>query len=160
MAAILVEPADVARVRRECSHWAAPGARRFHARKESSRRRASALSRLAKMSDVLSLVIVEDTSAKPEVRAREEVLLALAQEATRLRVSRWVIEREDTSLDADRRALANFTRRTTQAIFEYTHAVGSADPLLWPADLAAWAWTRGGQSRASIESLAITHIHL
>lgn len=160
MAAILVEPADVARVRRECSHWAAPGARRFHARKESSRRRTSALSRLAKMSDVLSLVIVEDTSAKSAVIAREAILLALAQEATRLRVSRWVIELDESTLEADRRALAGFTRRTRQAKFEYTHAVGSADPLLWPADLATWAWTRGGQSRASIESLVIGHIRL
>ena len=34
------------------------------------------------------------------------------------------------------------------------------DPVLWAADLVAWAWARGGEFRAGIEPLVVARIRV
>ena len=160
MAAVVVRSANVAQVRRDCKTWAARGSRRFHARKESDRLRKEALGALGLMGDVLSIVIVENNLAVEELVRRETVLCALAGWACENGVARWVIERDLSVEKFDRRVLSEFRRSTTLPEFEYLHLAGTEDPILWAADLAAWAWTKGGQYAAKVKPLISEHIRL
>ncbi len=160
MAAVVVRSAAVARVRQDCRTWAAPGSRRFHARKESDHRRREVLSRLAGMADDISVVIVERVATVREAELRESVLLGLAVWAAQNDVSRWIIERDESVLRADHRTLSGFSKSAASADFEYTHLAGADDPVLWAADLAAWAWTKGGAYRAKVEPLVVRRIAL
>jgi hypothetical protein len=160
MAAVVVRSAVVAQVRRDCKTWAAPGSRRFHARKESHHRRKDALTKLSLMSDDLSIVIVERLDRIREADLRESVLLSLATWASQNGVSRWVIELDDPARKADNRILSSFRKSTGSSEFEYVHLAGTDDPILWAADLAAWAWTKGGRYRDKVEPLVRAHVVL
>lgn len=160
MAAVVVRSAVVARVRQDCRTWAAPQSRRFHARKESDHRRKEALSKLSLMGDELSVVIVERVARVREAELRESVLLGLAKWASENGVSRWIIELDEPAQKADNRALSNFSKSTGAPEFEYLHLAGTDDPILWAADLATWAWTKGGRYRDKIEPLVLGHIVL
>jgi len=160
MAAVVVRSAVVAQVRRDCGSWAAPGSRRFHARKESDARRKEALSKLSLMGDDLSIVIVERRARMREAELRELVLVGLAQWAAENGVSRWIIELDESARKADNRALSNFSKSTVSSDFEYLHMAGPDEPILWVADLAAWAWTKGGHYRSKIEPLVTRRVVL
>lgn len=160
MAAVIVRSAVVAQVRRDCKTWAAPGSRRFHARKESDGRRKDVLNKLSVMGDDLSIVIVERFAGIREAELRESVLVGLAKWASENGVARWIIELDESTQKADNRVLSNFSRSTGSPGFEYVHLAGADDPILWAADLAAWAWTKGGHYRGKIEPLVTRRIVL
>ncbi len=108
----------------------------------------------------LSVVIVERVAGVREAELRESVLTGLAQWAAENGVSRWIIELDESVQKADNRALSRFSRSTGLPDFEYAHLAGTDDPVLWAADLAAWAWTRGGRYRDKVEPLVARHIML
>ena len=160
MAAVVVRSAVVAQVRQDCTTWAAPRSRRFHARKESDHRRKEALSKLGLMGDDVSIVIVERAAKIREAELRESVLLGLASWAAENGISRWTIELDESTQKADNRVLSNFSRSAGSPEFEYLHLAGPDDAILWAADLAAWAWTKGGRYRDKIDHLVARHIVL
>lgn len=53
-------------------------------------------------------------------------------------VSLMVLEADETVLASDRRLLAEVTGGS-DLTFRYMHKRAHEDPLLWPADLVAWA---------------------
>ena len=160
MAAVVVRSEVVAQVRQDCKTWAAPGSRRFHARKEHDQRCKDALRKLSLMGDDVSIVVVERFASVREAQLRESVLLGLASWAAESDVSRWIIELDEPARKADNRALSDFSKSTGSPEFEYLHLAGAADPVLWAADLAAWAWTKGGRYRDVIKPLVARHIVL
>ncbi len=152
-AAVVVPAGSVARVRATCREWAMPGSRRFHAQKESTGRRRLALASLVAMERDVRIVLVESAPGRLQVEARGAHLGALARWASSEGVSRWVIERDQTVQPEDRRTLTEAQTGRPASGFEYVHLPAAQDPLLWAADLAAWAWARGGEFRATIEPL-------
>lgn len=159
-AAVIVPAGSVARVRATCREWAMPGSRRFHAQKESTVRRRAALASLVSSVGAVQVVIVESDRGQRDLSARGAHVLALADWAGRAGVSRWVIERDESVLGADRHLLTAARSADGAHAFEYVHLPAAQDPVLWAADLAAWAWARGGEYRAGIERLVAAHIRV
>ena len=159
-AAVVVPAGSVARVRATCREWAMPGSRRFHAQKESIGRRRLALASLVTMERDVRIVLVESAQGQLQLEARGAHLGALAQWASGEGVSRWVIERDETVQPEDRRTLSSVETGRGAARFEYVHLPAAQDPLLWAADLPAWAWARGGEFRAGIEPLVVSRIRV
>ncbi|MCB2411528.1 hypothetical protein LGT39_01525 [Demequina sp. TTPB684] len=112
------------------------------------------------MGEDLRIVIVERRARVREAELRESVLVALAQWASENGVSRWIIELDESAQKADNRALSNFSRSTNSPDFEYLHLAGPDEPILWVADLAAWAWTKGGHYRDKVGPLVTRRIVL
>jgi hypothetical protein len=159
-APVVVPAGSVARVRATCREWAMPGSRRFHAQKESTARRRLALASLVAMERDVRIVLVESAQGRLHLEARGAHLGALARWASGAEVSRWVIERDQTVQAEDRRTLGSADTGSGAARFEYVHLPAAQDPLLWAADLAAWASVRGGEFRATIAPLVVTRIRV
>lgn len=159
-AAVVVPAGSVARVRSTCREWAMPGSRRFHAQKESTGRRRLAMASLVSMCDVVQVVMVYSGAPQFEAEAREQHLIALAGWAAEAGVTRWVIERDRTVEDKDRRALSAARAGNAALGLEYVHVPAVQDPILWAADLAAWSWSRGGEHRAAVSRLVAAQIRL
>ena len=159
-AAVVVPAGSVARVRATCREWAMPGSRRFHAPKESTGRRRVAVASLVSAAGAVQVVIVESDRGQRDLSARGAHVLALADWAGEAGVSRWVIERDESVLGADRHLLSAARAADGADSFEYVHLPAAQDPVLWAADLAAWAWARGGAYRAGIEPLVVAHIRV
>lgn len=159
-AAVVVPAGSVARVRSTCREWAMPRSRRFHAQKESAGRRRVALASLVSMRDVVRVVMVESGAPRFQLEAREQHLNALAGWADKAGVSRWVIERDRTVEDKDRRLLSAARAGSAALDLEYVHVPAVQDPVLWAADLAVWSWARGGEYRAAVSRLVVAQIRL
>ena len=151
--AVVVPAGTVARVRATCREWAMPGSRRFHAQKESTARRRLALASLVSAAGTVQVVIVESDRGQHDLSARGAHVLALADWAGEAGVSRWVIERDESVLGADRQLLSAARVADAAGSFEYVHLPAAQDPVLWAADLVAWSWARGGEFRAAIDLL-------
>lgn len=159
-AAVVVPAGSVARVRLTCREWAMPGSRRFHAQKESSARRRNAMASLLSMKDVIQVIVVASHAPQFQAEARARHLTALAGWAAEVDVTRWVIERDATMEEADRRALRAASARMAGLNVEYGHVPAAQDPTLWAADLAAWSWSRGGEFRDAIARLVTARLDL
>ena len=70
-----------------------------------------------------------------------------------MKVSRWVIERDDSTAKFDSQVLSALAREWGGLPFEYTLIGGGEDPLLWPADLASWAFTKGERHASTIQHM-------
>ena len=137
-----------------------PGSRRFHAQKESITRRRVALASLVAATGTIRVVIIESDRGQRDLSARGAHLRALARWAGTASVSRWVIERDESVLAADRHVLTTAKVDPGVGTLEYLHLAAAQDPVLWAADFVAWSWARGGEFRVGIEPLVVARIRV
>jgi hypothetical protein len=69
-------------------------------------------------------------------------------------VTRVVLDRDDSLVEADRRALFELTAKHTGGM-EYQHLRASEDVLLCVADAVAWCYAKGGAWRERVSAYTV-----
>ncbi|MFE9744508.1 DUF3800 domain-containing protein [Saccharothrix saharensis] len=144
LAAAVVQPGDLRRLRSGLRRLLFPGQRELHFCKEKQVRRKVLL---AKVVDLGARVdIYRSNCRQGEERARQECLARLTEDVLDLRGHRLVLDsRQDRDfLDAHtiRRVLDKYPE---EGQLVYEHCASSDEPLLWLADIAAWCTGAGGE---------------
>jgi hypothetical protein len=134
-------PQDLAGIRRELRGILLPGERRLHMSGEKPARRRVALDLVARL-PVRALVV--QTVGHPS-DAREECLGRLLPMLEKAEAARLTLERPDQAQEArDRRCIRHLLDRGAgPADLVYEHADPHGEPMLWAADIVAWAVGKG-----------------
>ena len=93
------------------------------------------------------LVLSAETSIKNQPEARKFAMESLAQQLVDCDITNLVIELDETFERRDNQVLKIFSQSRGLAHFEYRHELASREPMLWAADIAAWAVRNGYVSR-------------
>lgn len=144
VAAAVVPASDVNAARAAIRRMLKPGQARLHFKKESNARRAQILNGLTALTLTARVYVTENRH-----EARNACLECMVPDLAAAGVARLVLERDDSLVEADRRALFELTRKHG-AQLEYRHLRSSEDLLLCAADAVAWAWAKGGRWRARV----------
>lgn len=140
-AAVIVPAHHVADGRRVMRKLLGRGQKRTHFYKESDARRSQILDGIESLdADVRVYVAKKVRSARMDCLSRMVPNLAAAG------VTRLILERDDSLVDADRKMLYGLTRDGVPHMV-YAHLRAKEDELLWAPDAIAWCWSRGGQWR-------------
>ena len=116
------------------------GQSHLHFTKESDGRRRTILRTLVEESSARCTVLTVPRGVH-QIEARRACLQATVALGHELGASRLVFERDDSTLQADRRVLFPLLNRTE---IEYDFAGKREEPLLWLADAIAWCYAAGG----------------
>lgn len=149
------DPQQLVVVRRALRGLRLPGENRFHMPGERPARRKAALSLLARLP---VRGYVTETTGHP-VNAREECLRRVPALLATLNAARLTLERQDEGQQArDRRCLAQLlVQGKGPHDLSYEHADPNLEPMLWAADIVAWAVGKRGDWRrraaGTIESI-------
>lgn len=152
LSAAVVSTGDLSVARGKLRELCKPGQRRLHMKDENDSRRREILSTLTGLGLQVHLYRTH-VSGRPIRAARDECLRALIPALLDLDVTRLVIE----SCNQDHRdqqiiqPLSN--RLAVPGRFVFLHSVPSAEPLLWAADAAAWAYGKSGDWRRRVEEI-------
>jgi hypothetical protein len=129
--------------------------RRPHFVKENDSNRRSAFAAIAHLD--LEHLIVEGPPARRPEDQRAEALRVVVSWALECGVERIVLERDENSVDLDRRVIRDALRAAGRLhAVEYLHLAAPSEPLLWIPDAVVWAWSRGGEWRRRAEALRLT----
>lgn len=145
MAAVLIDPRELAGARTRLRAMLLSGQRRLHFAKERPPRRRSLL---AAMSDLGVVVRLYESTEKDEA-ARQRVMAALLADLVDLKGRRIVIESREPSQNHKEHQQIAMAVRTggAPAHLVYDHMRAHEEPLLWVADAAAWAYGARGEWR-------------
>ena len=146
MAAAHIPAGDVAVNRKALRGLVLPGQERLHFNNETPARRKQIIDVISSFQVVVDLYR-RDRSTQT---ARNLCLQAIVRDTATV-AERLVIERDESSLSQDHRALHDACLR--YGCFEtlrWDLLVPKADPLLWVPDAVAWSWMRGGHWRQAV----------
>ncbi len=142
LVAVVVPSGESAALRKAVDALRMRGQRRVHFRSESDGRRRVILSALVEHGFTSRVYRV---SGRSEPVARERCLSAVTADAVSLGATRLVLEKDDSYVDFDRRAIRRQLERDGALDrVAYLHERAYAEPLLWVPDAIAWASARGG----------------
>lgn len=94
-------------------------------------------------------VLLYCAAANP-VQARQVILPELIMDATKLGVTRLVLDQGESSQDARDRRTIRQALQSTDADLVYQYRKSRAEPGVQVADAFAWCWGAGGQWRQRI----------
>jgi hypothetical protein len=155
LAAVRVEFGDLRRARARTRDQLPAGTRRLHFVKENDANRRRAFAAITSLD--LEHLIVEGPPARRPEDQRAEALRVVVSWALERGVERIVLERDENSVDLDRRIIRDTLRSAGRPdAIEYVHLAAPAEPLLWIPDAVVWAWSRGGEWRKRAEALRLT----
>lgn len=128
-----------------------PGERRIHFKLQQDARRRELLAAMVALDVRCALWRVQGEREKV---ARRLCIEELTRVAHRDRARTLYIERDDTSVDADKRQIAGVLN-TADAPGElaYHHLMPHEAPALWISDAVAWAYPKGGDWRRRVAPL-------
>jgi hypothetical protein len=156
LAAAVIVPEDLARVRSVLRGLRLAGERRLHFQAESEERRRKIASVLARQNVEINLYSGRGRSE----RVRESCLRQLVDDALKLNVQRLVLESRGPAPDrSDRRIIAeSLSLQADPAVTDppalvYEHLQAHEEPALWIPDAAAWCYGAGSQWRSRISVL-------
>lgn len=150
VAAAVVLPEDVGPVRRAIRDLILPGQRRIHFHKERDDRRRQIIAAVAKLS--AHAVIFDARGHRSARAAREACLVALVEHAAKINAARLVLERDDSTFQADQRLLFEQVRRTGMSgALRYDQLRAHEECLLAIPDALAWCWAKGGRWKTSVQ---------
>jgi len=152
LSAAVVATGDLAVARGKLRELCKPGQRRLHMKDESDSRRREILSALAGLEISVHLYRAP-TAGRSAREARDRCFHALVPALVELGVDRLVIEscgQDHRDVQVIHQALA-----PSQAWddLDYLHLAPAAEPLLWAADVVAWAFGKGGDWRRRVDDL-------
>src|SRR5206468_2749532 len=142
VAAAIFPSADLARARRTIGRLVLPGQRRIHFANERDSRRRQIVNVIV---DLAPEVIIYDASAHRGDHARRAACLTQAvADLIKRQAELFVLERDDTSLEGDKRLLYRELRAAEQGDnLRYRHLRAHEEPLLAVPDAMAWCWAKG-----------------
>jgi hypothetical protein len=120
------------------------GQRRLHMRKESTHRKTVLLKHVSRLDCVIFAVT---SSSKSDSEAREKCLRVLSFHLLNAGVKRIEIERDESFEKLDKSVLKSALLSHNQREVTYRHLSGSEEPILWAADVVAWAIQNGLSSQ-------------
>lgn len=143
LAAAIVQPQDLKRLRSQLRGLLFPGQRELHFYKEKLARRKMLLSKVVGFG--VRVDIYRSSCGRSEERARQVCLARLTEDLLDIGGRRLVLDSREERDDHDgltiRRALGKRARETGLV---YEHVVSTSEPLLWLADIAGWCQGAGG----------------
>jgi hypothetical protein len=154
MAAIIVNPGDLTKVRQSMRSLLVPGAREVHFNNEKDPRRrevADAVARLPVEMNVYSRVCKRLCES-----ARQACLAKMTEDLLASDAHRMVLDTRNTMRGADRdkhdreTIKALLGERPSDTHLTYEHVPSTSEELLWVADAAVWCWGLGGAWRRRI----------
>ena len=104
---------------------------------------------------------VYTATARRDLDARVGILTRLVPDLVQLGTSRLVLERDDSLVVHDQRAIKqarSLARAADTLRFDHLRAVD--EPLLWVPDAIAWAWCRDRSWRSLVTPLIVEEIVL
>ena len=147
VAAVACAAVDVKAQRRTMAGLLMPRQRRIHFTKESAARQRKILAVIAGFDLSARLYQAQRNDA-----AGRKTCLSAVIEGAAASAERVVVERDETTLDFDRRVLYAAARKHgCAATLQYELLAPHLDPMLWIPDAVAWAWVKGGEWRALVE---------
>ncbi|WP_395638780.1 DUF3800 domain-containing protein [Pseudolysinimonas sp.] len=156
---VIVPEQEVTRTRQSIKSQLRGRQTRLHMAKESAETKGRLIAHVADLS-MISAVIVIRTSRESDRVSRDGCLAALTDHLVSQGLRRMVIESCDQDKQ-DRQIIGDVLARTKNLDrVNVVHHRPSDEPLLWLADIVAWA--HGGSSawRSKISSLSITELRL
>jgi hypothetical protein len=152
LAAAVVSPGHLTKLRKLLNGLRMPNQRELHFKKETPTRRKQILSALA--SAVVHVDIYLACCRKGEERARQTCVARLTTDLQKIGVTRLVFDsrevRDDHDLLTIRTALGKSAWGT--GLF-YEHVPSENDPLLWIADIVVWCYGAGGDWLRRVQPL-------
>ncbi|GLZ37658.1 hypothetical protein [Actinokineospora sp. NBRC 105648] len=152
LAAALVEPGELHRLRKLLRGMLLPGQREVHFKKETPSRRKAVISRL--VDEPLEVWIYHARCSRGEERARRLCVAQLIEDSLDIQAQRLVLDsravRDEDDRFVIRRALGKWPRATGLV---YEHLDSTKDELLWIADAVAWCYGAGGDWHRRIEPI-------
>lgn len=159
LSAVVIATGELSVARGKLRELCKPGQRRIHMKDENDSRRREILSTLTGLGVRVHLCRVP-VAGRPIRAGRDECLRALIPALLELDVTRLVIE----SCGQDRRdeqvIQPILNRIVAPSRFVWLHSVPSAEPVLWAADAAAWAYGKGGDWRRRVDDIVASVVEL
>jgi len=149
--AALVSVGDVAVTRAAVRLQQLPGTRRVHFQTEGDAFRRKFIAALAQLPLGCRVYVA---AGRRDLEARRTILARLVPDLVQLGGSRLVLERDDSLVVHDERAIKQ-ARSTAGAAdtLRFDHLRGPEEPLLWVPDAVAWAWCRDKAWRTAVAPL-------
>jgi len=154
MACVL--PEDLVSARSELRKLLLPNQRKIHFTSERDSRRRFIITQMIKIG--VTATIYAAPPGIHELAARQACLRELALDARHRNAEMLVIERDDSTLEHDRRTLFESlgSARHVDAV-RYEHRRPHEESLLWLPDAIAWCWSKGGSWRERVQD-AVTEV--
>jgi hypothetical protein len=159
LAAALVDPADLAGLRKQLRSLLLPGQRELHCKKESPARRRLIVSTL-RCAGARAWVYTRRYDGDQE-RARQECLDRVVVDMVKMGAQRLVLDsREDRDRYDEGTIRAVLGNRPRETRLTYEHLDSTHELLLGVADMVAWCYGAGGDWRRRIGPLITDLIDL
>ncbi|SOD72866.1 hypothetical protein SAMN05892883_2189 [Jatrophihabitans sp. GAS493] len=156
LAAGVVVPPDLDRVRQQLRGLVLPGQRRIHMKAESDSRRRAIVSAIVQ-AGVTATIYDAGRRHSTEKAARAACLQALVIDAARDGYAMLIIEEDETLTSWDNQRLIELTRAAgCKDSLRYEHRRAAQEILLALPDAVAWCWAKGGDWRRRIEPVVTT----
>ncbi|WP_130443992.1 hypothetical protein [Kribbella rubisoli] len=152
LSAAVIATGDLSVARGKLRELCKPGQRRLHMKDENDGRRREILSTLTGLNIEVYLYRASVTG-RPIRDGRDECLRALVPELLQLDVTRLVIESCSQDLRDQQIVQPISNRLAVPGRFTFLHSVPAAEPMLWAADAAAWAFGKGGDWRRRVDGI-------
>jgi hypothetical protein len=143
LAAAMVIPSDLRRLRTLLRSLLLPGQRELHFKKETPQRRRLVLSRLTHAG--VRVGVYRRSCAQGPEAARQDCLARLTADSLDWNASRLVLDsREDRDIFDVRTIRAALGKYPRASQLTYEHVNGVSEPLVWIADAVGWSYGAGG----------------
>jgi hypothetical protein len=143
LAAAIVHPRDLKRLRSGLRGLLFPGQRELHFYNEKQARRKLLLSRLAESGARVD--IYRASCGQGEERARQECVARLTDDLLDVKGHRLVFDSRQARDVFDGHTVRRvLDKRPGESLLVYEHVTSVDEPLLWLADIAVWCHGAGG----------------
>lgn len=159
LSAAVISTGDLSVARGKLREMCKPGQRRLHMKDENDSRRREILSTLSGLG-VQVFVYRAPVAGRPIRASRDQCLQALIPTLLELDVTRLVIESCNQDHRDEQVIQPVLNRLDAPGHFVWLHSVPSAEPVLWAADAAAWAYGKAGDWRRRIEGIITSVVEL
>jgi len=152
LVAVFVNSADLPRTRKHVNTLRLPRQRRLHFTTASKPHRKAILRGLAESG--VSATMYDASAYCTEKAARNAAMSRMVDDAARVGATLLIVERDDSTLVADRIIIQDCLRRAgCQDTLRYEHLRAHEECLLALPDDIAWCWARGGEWRHRVKFL-------
>jgi hypothetical protein len=159
IAAAIVDPAHVRRLRQAMRGLLMPGQRELHCNHEQAARRRQLADAIARLPVEVSFYM--RSWQRRDEPARQDCLDRLVRDLLARRAHRLVIDTRNHRDIHDERTLRRLLgRRPSGSQLVYEHVDSGCEPLVWIADVAAWCFGAGKDWRKRIDPIVAATIDL
>ncbi|HEV2782511.1 MAG TPA: DUF3800 domain-containing protein [Actinophytocola sp.] len=152
IAAAIVKPAEVSRLRRSMSQFLLPGQRELHFKKEKPtrrRQRADAMARLP-----VEVRLYSHAWHRYDEPVRQACMARLVRDLLDRNAQRLVIDSRSNKDVHDERTLRRLLGpHPSTSLLVYEHLDSTSESLLWIADVVAWCHGAGAEWRKRVDPI-------